>query len=316
MLPRLRFDTSPRLRIGLIGWGTVGCALGRLLQDGPEPLELAAIAVRDRRNPRNPLPPGVPVGSPDEVIGEASVVVELAGGVEQPLSWGRSALSQRKAFVTANKALLANHGGELARLAHERQTALLGSGSVGGAVPMIELVHHLSATGAVERIRGLLNATSTYLLTRMSEGLPLEEALAEAQRVGYAEADPTLDLNGRDAAQKLAILASVAWGGWRSERDVSITAIEGVTPERGAVIRLVAEATAGEMMVRPIRLEPDSPFASASGVESALEVTVGEAGLFRVSGPGAGGRATAGAVYADLVRLAGGELPILFGGNE
>lgn len=305
-----------RLRIGLIGWGTVGCAVGQLVLHGPLPLELTAIAIRDPNRPRNALPPNVPVRPAEEVIEGASVVVELAGGVEQPLEWARATLGSRTAFITANKALLATHGDELARLAKARHTALLGSASVGGGVPMIELVEHLASTGRIERIHGLLNATSTYLLAEMGRGLTYDEALAAAQRAGYAEADPTLDVTGRDAAQKLSILASVAWGRWKAERDVAVTGIEGLRPEPGTHLRLVAEATREQMTVRPMQIDADSPFASVSGVESALEVQVRDSGTFRVSGPGAGGRATAGAVYADLARLlSGGELPVLFGGS-
>lgn len=305
-----------RLRMGLIGWGTVGCAVGQLVLHGPLPLELVGVAVRDPQRMRTGLPANVPLLAAEDVIREASVVVEVAGGVEQALGWARAALESRTAFVTANKALLATHGHELAQLARARQTALLGSASVGGGVPMIELVEHLASTGEIERVAGLLNATSTFLLTEMSRGLTYEEALTEAQRVGYAEADPTLDVTGRDAAQKLSILASVAWGRWKPERDVSVTGIEGLRPEHGTTVRLVAEATREQMTVRPMQLDGNSPFASVSGVESVLEVHVRDSGVFRVSGPGAGGRATAGAVYADLARLlSSGEPPVLFGGS-
>jgi homoserine dehydrogenase len=304
----------PPLRIGLIGWGTVGHALGELILAGPLPLKLIGVAVRDPAAQRRHPLPDVPVCPADELIRNASVVVELAGGIERPLAWARAALEQRTAFVTANKALLANHGAELARLAEANRTALLGSGSVGGGVPMIETVEHLAATGEIAGIRGLLNATSTYLLTQMAAGLSFEEALAEAQRVGYAEADPTLDLNGRDAAQKVAILASVAWRRWRPEGEVEVTGIQGVRPELGSIMRLVADATPERLAVQPMELEAGSPLAAAAGVEGILAVEVRGAGTFRVSGPGAGGRVTAGAVYADLARLLDGERPILFGG--
>lgn len=305
----------PRLRIGLIGWGTVGSALGGLIQEGPLPLRVSGLAVRDGARDRAAPLPDVELGTPEQVIEGASIVVELAGGIDGPRTWALSALGARKAFVTANKALLANHGGELAALATMNQTAFLGSASVGGGVPMIETVQHLAATGAIERITGLLNATTTFILGRMGDGATYEDALREAQHAGYAEADPSFDVNGRDAAQKLAILASVAWGAWRPETEVESLGIVGLTLEPGRTVRLVAEATPERMTVRPMELPSDSPFSTASGVESILEVTVREAGMFRVSGPGAGGRATAGAVYADLARLVAGEQPILFGGG-
>jgi homoserine dehydrogenase len=306
---------SPRLRIGLIGWGTVGSALGALITEGPLPLELSGLAVRDATRERIEPLPGAQLGTPDEVIEDASVVVELAGGIETPLAWARAALGQGKAFVTANKALLATHGGELAALAGQRQAALLGSASVGGGVPMIETVQHLAAAGSIERLSGLLNATTTFILSRMGDGASYEDALRDAQRAGYAEADPALDVDGRDAAQKLAILASVAWGAWQPETAVDCLGIVGLRLEPGRSVRLVAEATPQRMTVRPMELPVGSPFHAVSGVESILEIDAGGAGTFRVSGPGAGGRATAGAVYADLARLVAGERPILFGGD-
>ncbi|MCV0402549.1 MAG: homoserine dehydrogenase [Chloroflexi bacterium] len=299
-----------RLQIGLIGWGTVGSALGELVRTGPLPMTLAAIAVRDRERPG--LPKGVQVGGADLAL-QADVVVELAGGLDGPLAWARQALDRGKPYVTANKALLATHGRELAEIADRRVAALLGSASVGGGTPMIEATQHLAATGAIERIRGILNATTTYILSAMGEGRSYDEALREAQDAGYAEADPSFDVDGRDAAQKLAILASVAWGRWRPEQDVDTTGIVGHEVAAGETIRLVAEATKGSLSVKPMPIDPTDPMARAAGIENVLEITVADAGVYRVSGPGAGGRVTAGAVYGDLARLAAGERPVLFG---
>ena len=298
-----------RLRVGLIGWGTVGSALGELIRTGPLPLALACVAVRDRERPG--LPKGVEIGSAEAAL-EADIVVELAGGVEGPLTWARQALDRGKPYVTANKALLATHGGELARLAERRVAALLGSASVGGGTPMIETVIHLAATGAIERLRGIVNATTTYILSAMGEGRSYDEALREAQEQGFAEADPSFDVEGRDAAQKLAILASVAWGRWRPETDVDTTGIVGLPVAAGETVRLVAEATKEALSVKPMPIDPADPLARAAGIENVLEISVTDAGVFRVSGPGAGGRVTAGAVYADLARLVAGERPILF----
>ncbi len=298
-----------RLRVGLIGWGTVGSALGELIRTGPLPLALACVAVRDRERPG--LPKGVEIGSAEAAL-EADIVVELAGGVEGPLTWARQALDRGKPYVTANKALLATHGGELARLAERRVAALLGSASVGGGTPMIETVIHLAATGAIERLRGIVNATTTYILSAMGEGRSYDEALREAQEQGFAEADPSFDVEGRDAAQKLAILASVAWARWRPETDVDTTGIVGLPVAAGDTVRLVAEATKEALSVKPMPIEPADPLARAAGIENVLEISVTDAGVFRVSGPGAGGRVTAGAVYADLARLVAGERPILF----
>src|SRR6187402_68186 len=299
-----------RLRIGLIGWGTVGSALGELVRAGPLPLTLESVAVRNRQRPD--LPKGIEVGAPEGAL-EADIVVELAGGVEGPLTWARLALDRGKPYVTANKALLAAHGGELAELADRRVAALLASASVGGGTPMIETVTHLAATGAIERIRGIVNATTTYILSAMGDGRGYDDALREAQMAGFAEADPSFDVEGRDAAQKLAILASVAWGKWLSEAEVDTTGIVGLSVTAGESVRLVAEATKEAMSVKPIPLDPGDPLARAAGIENILEITVADAGTFRVSGPGAGGRVTAGAVYADLGRLVAGERPVLFG---
>jgi homoserine dehydrogenase len=177
---------------------------------------------------------------------------------------------------------------------------------------MIETVSHLAATGAIDRLRGTVNATTTYILSAMGEGRTYDEALREAQEAGYAEADPSFDVEGRDAAQKLAILASVAWGEWRAEREVETSGIVGLPVAQGQTFRLMAEATRETMSVRPVRLDPTEPIARATGIENVLEVDVADATV-RVSGPGAGGRAAAGAVYADLARLVAGERPILFG---
>jgi homoserine dehydrogenase len=302
-----------RLRIGLIGWGTVGAAFGDLVMNGPLPLALVRVAVRDPDGARERgLPKSIATGSAEDAL-DADVVVELAGGLDGPREWARAALDRGTPYVTANKALLATHGKELAELAERRVAALLGSASVGGGTPMIETTQHLAPTGAIERVRGVVNATTTFILSAMAEGRTYDAALRDAQEAGYAEADPSFDVGGRDAAQKLAILASVAWGTWRPEKDVDTTGIVDTTVADGETIRLVAEATRDSSTVSPQQIDPSDPLGRTAGIENVLEITVRDAGVFRVSGPGAGGRVTAGAVYADLARLAAGERPILFG---
>ena len=299
-----------RLRIGLIGWGTVGSAAGERIVNGPLPLTLACIAVR---NPKRPdLPKDIPVVSPEEAL-SSDVVVELAGGLEGPSAWARATLDRGTPYVTANKALLATHGKELAELAERRSAALLGSASVGGGTPMIETTQHLAAAGGIARLRGVVNATTTFILSAMGRGQNYDDALGEAQAAGYAETDPSFDVDGHDAAQKLAILASVAWGTWRPESEVKTEGIVGQPVGAGAIVRLVADATPDDLTVGPKILDPLDPLAVTEGVESMLEVATRDGSTVRVSGPGAGGQPTAAAVYADLARLVSGERPILFG---
>ncbi len=303
-----------RLRVGLIGWGTVGAAFGELVLSGPLPLTLDKVAVRDEGRARERgLPKSVPVVGTDE-LSDVDVIVELAGGIEGPREWARATLERGTPYVTANKALLATHGKELAELAERRVAALLGSASVGGGTPMIETVTHLAATGEIVRLRGVVNATTTFILSAMGRGSSYDDALQDAQEAGYAEADPSFDVDGRDAAQKLAILASVAWDAWRPETDVEITGIREVAVAPGQVVRLVADADTKNLQVAPATLEMADPLAVLEGVESMLEIVSRDGSTVRVSGPGAGGRATAGAVYADLARLVNGERPILFAG--
>ncbi|HEU5319505.1 MAG TPA: homoserine dehydrogenase, partial [Methylomirabilota bacterium] len=300
------------LRIGLVGWGTVGSALGALVESGPLPMRLAWVAVREPGRERGvALPEGVPVAGEPGPLDEIDALVELAGSVPQPRGWAEAALSAGLPYVTANKALLAAHGGELAELAAQRGAALLASASVGGGTPMLEVTEHLAAAGRIRRLRGLLNATTTSILAAMGDGRSYDEALSTAQEAGIAEADPSLDVDGRDAAQKLAILAWVAWGRWRAERDVRRSGIVGLTVSPGAVVRLVADGTPDELTVAPVALDADSPLGAPRGIECLLEIEVDGAETVTIRGPGAGGPVSAGAVYADLARLARGERPIL-----
>ena len=301
------------LRIGLVGWGTVGSALGALVERGPLAMRLAWVAVREPSRERGvALPEGVPVAGEPGPLDEIDALVELAGSVSQPRRWAEAALTAGLPYVTANKALLAAHGGELAELAARYGGALLASASVGGGTPMLEVTEHLAASGRVRRLRGMLNATTTFILAAMGEGRSYDDALAAAQAAGYAEADPSLDVDGFDAAQKLALLAWVAWGRWRSEREVRRAGIVGLAVAPGEVVRLVAEATPDELSVGPVVLDAASPLAGVAGVECLLEIELEGAENITIRGPGAG-PVSAGAVYADLARLARGERPILGG---
>jgi homoserine dehydrogenase len=293
----------------------MGSALGALVADGPLPVELARVGLRHPARARAaPLPSGAIAGSVEELLGDDSLdaVVELTGGIDEPLAWARTTLGAGCAYVTGNKALLATHGGELAALARGSGAALLGSASVGGGTPMIETVQHLATAGGIGRLRGLLNATTTFILAAMAGGHGYDDALAEAQRAGYAEPDPTFDVTGRDAAQKIAILASLAWARWLPEQEVATRGIVGIRVEPGETRRLVAEADEQGVRVGPMALGADDPMAGVSGIECLLEVQLREGAVFRLSGPGAGGPVSVRATYADLARLLAGERPILF----
>jgi homoserine dehydrogenase len=306
------------LRIGLIGWGTMGRALGELISAGPLPIQVGRVAVRDparvREGVASLLGAAVEVGAVGDLLAdeELDAVVELAGGIEQPLTWARATLGRGSPYVTGNKALLATHGAELADLAARSGAALLASASVGGATPMIETVAHFAASGRIARMRGVLNATTTFILAAMGAGRSYDEALRAAHEAGYAEPDPSFDVEGRDAAQKIAILASVAWGAWRPEADVATRGIVGAVVAPRATVRLVAEADDDGMRVAPRELSMDEPMARVAGVECLLEIELWDGEVVRISGPGAGGPVSVGATYADLARLLAGERPILF----
>ena len=293
----------------------MGQALGDLVASGPLPVELLRVAMRDPARTRAAAPPpGVDIGPVEDLLADdrLDAVVELAGGIEDPLGWARSTLQSGLPYVTGNKALLATHGGELAAIATRTGAALLASASVGGGTPMIETVEHLAASGRIAELRGLLNATTTFILAAMGEGSTYDEALAAAQQAGYAEPDPSFDVTGRDAAQKIAILASLAWGRWQPEHEVATRGIVGVHVAPGETRRLLAVADEREMRVEPMELQPGDPMAAVSGITCLLEITSTDGSVFRLSGPGAGGPASVGATYADLARLLAGERPILF----
>ena len=153
---------------------------------------------------------------------------------------------------------------------------------------MIETVEHLR-TREITRIRGVVNATTTFILSAMADGASYESALLQAQEAGYAEADPSFDVDGHDAAQKLAILASVAWGTWQPESSVETSGITDLALEPGRIIRLVADATPQRLSVAPTQLVADDPLATVSGAQSILEIVTRDSGTYRISGPGAGG---------------------------
>ena len=320
-------DNAP-LRIGLAGLGTVGASLVRVLQKKRDilaarcgrPIDVVAVTARDRKRDR-----GCDLSAMhwhDDPVSLATdpdidVYVELIGGDADPaLASVRAALKAGKHVVTANKALLARHGVQLARLAEDKGVILNYEAAVAGGIPIIKTMRETLTANEVSRVYGILNGTCNYILTRMeAEGLTFEECLADAQRLGYAEADPTFDVEGYDTAHKLAILTSLAFGSQIAADDIYVEGISNITPADiqaaaglGYRIKLlgVAQRTASgiEQRVHPTMVSVDTPIAQISGVTNAVAIEADVVGQLVMSGPGAGGDATASAVAGDLCDIA------------
>ncbi len=221
-----------QVNVGLIGLGTVGTGVARLLLEHSDriarragrPVRLACVAVRDLNKPRDVALGGVPItDDPERLIDDPAieVVIEAMGGVEPALQYVLRALAAGKHVVTANKALLAEHGGQIFAQARAVRRAVAFEGSAGGGIPIVQAIGFALAANQVQSLAAILNGTCNFIMTKMTgEGLPYGDALVEAQRLGFAEADPTLDVDGTDTAHKLAILAQLAF-----ETDVLIDAI-------------------------------------------------------------------------------------------
>ena len=288
------------VRIGIVCLGTVGASFYELLAGNAAEIgrrlgvaiEVAAVAVRDPSRPRAVAQATRVVGGPREILDDPSiaVVVELVGGTGVAHEVVRGALERGKHVITANKALLAAHGEELFALARSKGVELLFEASVCGGVPIVKVLRESLLGNRIGRILGIVNGTTNYVLTRMSEeGLGYAEALAEAQAKGFAEADPAADVSGVDAAQKIAILASVAFGSWVDWRGVLCEGITRVTPRdiafarsAGYVFKLVAAATLVEgrplATVYPAMVPVDHPLAAVRGEFNAVMVDADMAG--------------------------------------
>jgi homoserine dehydrogenase len=317
------------LRIAIAGLGTVGAGTVRLLQANRELLrqrcgraiDIVAVSARDRAKDR-----GVDLGDtawvePAEALAETDcdAVVELIGGAEGPaLALLRAALARGRAVVTANKALIAHHGGEVAALAEANEVTLGFEAAVAGGIPVVKALRDGLVANQIARVYGILNGTCNYVLTSMREtGRDFAEVLAEAQALGYAEADPSFDVDGVDAAHKLAILASLAFGTRIDFDSVHVEGIRHISPvdiafadELGYRIKLLGiarELEAGlEQRVHPCMVRSDAPIGAVEGV---LNAVVGEGnfvGSTVFEGAGAGAGPTASAVVADLVDIARG----------
>ncbi len=320
--------TEP-LGIALVGCGTVGGGVARLLLEQParlaaraaRPLVLRRVVVRDANRERAvPLPRELITTDFESVLRdpEIQVVAELVGGV----GWARQAvlraLAAGKDVITANKALLAMHGAEVFDAARQHGRAVAFEASVAGGIPIIAALAQGLAANQIQSLQGILNGTCNYILTGMTEGgRPYAEVLAEAQRLGYAEADPTLDVDGSDAAHKLAILSQIAFGVAVPVSAIDrrgIAAVEALdirfARELGYVIKLLAEAWLNDnqlaLHVSPVLLRRHAPLALVRGPYNAVHVVGDAVGDTLYYGRGAGQMPTASAVVADLIDLAVG----------
>ncbi|WP_084583675.1 homoserine dehydrogenase [Sphingomonas azotifigens] len=319
------------LRVALAGLGTVGGGVIRLLDANAElisrragrPIEVVAVSARDRSKDRGiDLSRFDWVDDPVELArhARADVVVELVGGADGPaLALARAALGANKSFVTANKAMIAHHGLELAQAAEDAAVALKFEAAVAGGVPVIKGLREGAAANAISRVYGILNGTCNFILSKMeAEGRDFAEILAEAQALGYAEADPTFDIDGIDAAHKLSILASLAFGTQPAFGDLKASGIRHIlaadiaeAATLGYRVRLLGIADAGAhglfQRVHAHLVPLNHPLAHVTGSTNAVVAEGNFVGRLLFQGAGAGDGPTASAVVADLIDIARGE---------
>jgi homoserine dehydrogenase len=298
----------PDFRIGLLGHGTVGSSFARLLEERADAIE-AEVGMRPRLS-------GVLTrsrGDFGEILEGSDLIVELMGGIEPTKDYVLRAMEAGRHVVTANKQLLSQHGEEVFDAARRGGVQLRFEGAVAGVVPAIRVMAETLAAAHIERVHGIVNGTTNYILTQMAAtGATYEEALAEAQELGYAEADPTEDVTGKDAAAKMAILARLAFSAAVRLDQVSYEGIERITPddiayarELGLSLKLVgsAERVDGAVAVHvyPAFLYAEHPLASVNGAFNAVTIESPAITEITLSGPGAGGIQTASAVLGDVI---------------
>src|SRR6266516_2611322 len=318
------------LKVGLAGLGTVGASVVRLIERQREelearcgrPIEVAAVTARSRSKRRD-LDLSRFRWAADAVAlagdREIDVFVEVIGGESDPAKRAvEAALAAGKSVVTANKALLARHGVALAALAEQHHVALNFEAAVAGGIPIVKTLREGLVGNSLARIYGILNGTCNYILTRMErENLSFAQSLEEAQRLGYAEADPSFDIEGHDTAQKLAILASLAFGTRVDPGAVYVEGIASITPEdlnaaaelgyRVKLLGVAVKTAEGiEQRVHPTMVPKESAIAQVMGVTNAVTIDADGIAPITLVGPGAGGEATASAIIADLADIAQG----------
>jgi homoserine dehydrogenase len=313
--------------VALLGYGTVGSAVHRLLDENAAEIERATghrlrvvrALVRDAARERDLAPPDGLLTNDFAAIrddGEVSLVAELIGGVEPAGTYVVELLRRGTSVVTANKQLVARFGPELFAAAAEGGAQLRFEASVCAAIPVIKLLRESLVVTNVHRVLGIVNGTTNFLLGELEAGRSYAEALAEAQRLGYAEADPTEDVTGLDAAAKMAILATVAFGARVPLEWVDVAGIEGIGDEDVAAaraldmrVKLVGEALLVDgrvgVRVRPALVDARHPLAAVDGAFNAVMLHGDAIRELTLEGPGAGGQETASAVVADLVSILG-----------
>ena len=328
-----------RIGVGLLGLGTVGGGVASILLNPKDrhplvgDLELVRVAVRDLERPRPvELAPAVLTTDAMAVVTDPAVdvVVEVIGGIEPARSLILQAIASGKSVVTANKAVIARHGPEIAAAAKAAGVYVLIEAAVGGGIPIIEPLKQSLGGNRINRVSGIINGTTNYILTRMAnEGAAYDDVLADAQRLGYAEADPAADVDGLDAADKISILSALAFGGPVDREAVPTTGISALqgrdvdyarqlgygvkllaVAERMAVSEQTAGGDAQDVLPLSLRVQPtlvptDHPLAGVNGVNNAILVEGDPIGRVMFYGPGAGAGPTASAVVADILNIAG-----------
>ncbi len=331
----LKNGSMRKTKLAIVGLGTVGSGVAKLLLDHGDrtarhagrTLWLEKAVVRDLEKPRDvELPTGLLTADVNDVYDdpEIEVVAHLVGGLEPARTIMLRLLESGKDVVTANKALLAEHGPELFTLARRLGRTIAFEASVAGGIPIITNISQCLSANAIESLEGILNGTSNFILTQMDRlGTPYQAAVAEAQRLGYAEADPAMDVDGTDAAQKLAILAHLAFGAQVAWQDIPRVGIEQLEPDDlryasqlGYAIKLLAEAKLVDgkldLHVSPTLIQRRTPLAEVQDAFNAVRVVGDAVGPVFYHGQGAGQMPTASAVVADLIDTAVGRTRLTF----
>ena len=317
-----------KISVGLIGLGTVGTGTFRILQENAElirnrvgvPIEVTKIAVRDAKRDRGiAIPSGMLTKNPAEIIDDPNIdiVAELIGGYEPAKELILAAIARGKHVVTANKALLAAHGAEIDEAARRAGVSIGFEASVGGGIPVIKALKEALAANRILSIYGIINGTSNYILTKMTdEERSFADVLAEAQRAGYAEADPTFDVGGIDTAHKLAILVNLAFGAHVNLKDIYTEGITSISPldidfgkVLGYKLKLLAiakmhEGGKAEARVHPTMVPDEYPIAKVGGVYNAIQIVGNACEDIMLYGRGAGSMPTGSAVVGDIMDIA------------